>query len=296
MIFVQTVLGIQCPMISNLQLGPFDTRNPTQFWGTDMAAMAFLTLPFVPGTPGLVSSPTLALPTRQKRPSLRRASASDRLLYDSLSREVGKLKSGKVRAADSLFRRQNARNGARRSRPTAPVQLSTRVVHGTGAPVAARLFGLMCFLGPLVLAIPYGMQLFASSSMLREFLLRPLLPLVLAFHSSKFANLLSIVGLYALARNRSLHPFTRSIGRQASTLMMVQFPANFLLQFFGAPGPISNLLRGGIFMYFMYCVILGALGSLRGRVAELPGIGAGAPTFQRPGGMFRGGNSFRGSS
>lgn len=43
MIFVQTVLGIQCPMISNLQLGPFDTRNPTQFWGTDMAAMAFLT-------------------------------------------------------------------------------------------------------------------------------------------------------------------------------------------------------------------------------------------------------------
>ena len=41
--FVQTVLGIQCPMISNLQLGPFDTRNPTEFWGTDMAAMAFLT-------------------------------------------------------------------------------------------------------------------------------------------------------------------------------------------------------------------------------------------------------------
>ena len=259
--------------------------------------MAFLTLPFVPGTPSLVSSP-MALPTRQKRPSLRRASASDRLLYDSLSREVGKLKSGKVRAADRLFRREkNAQTGARRSRPTVPVQPSKRgPVHGTGAPVAARLFGLMCFLGPLVLAIPYGMQLFASSSMLREFLLRPLLPLVLAFHSSKFANLLSIVGLYALARNRSLHPFTRSIGRQASTLMMVQFPANFLLQFFGAPGPISNLLRGGIFMYFMYCVILGALGSLRGRVAELPGIGAGAPTFQRPGGMFRGGNSFRGSS
>ena len=31
-----------------------------------------------------------------------------------------------------------------------------------------------------VLAIPYGEQLFASSSMLRELLLKPLLPLVLA--------------------------------------------------------------------------------------------------------------------
>eukprot|EP00434_Breviolum_minutum_P029573 symbB.v1.2.026149.t1/scaffold2590.1/size75437/1 len=182
-------------------------------------------LPFVPGTPSLVSSP-MALPTRQKRPSLRRASASDRLLYDSLSREVGKLKSGKVRAADRLFRREkNAQTGARRSRPTVPVQPSTRgPVHGTGAPVAARLFGLMCFLGPLVLAIPYGMQLFASSSMLREFLLRPLLPLVLAFHSSKFANLLSIVGLYALARNRSLHPFTRSIGEKIKDALQRESP------------------------------------------------------------------------
>ena len=44
--FVETVLGCNFPsfpMISNLQLGPFDTRNPTQFWDADMAAMAFVT-------------------------------------------------------------------------------------------------------------------------------------------------------------------------------------------------------------------------------------------------------------
>eukprot|EP00913_Durusdinium_trenchii_P032573 g30494.t2 len=95
---------------------------------------------------------------------------------------------------------------------------------------------------------------------------------------------------------RSLHPFTRTISRQASTLMMVQFPANFILQFFGAPGPISNLLRGSVFVYFLYCVFFGALGSLRGRVADLPAIGAGAPTFPRSGSMFRGGlrGGFRG--
>lgn len=241
--------------------------------------------------PGL-GAPVMPRPRPDFRPrTLREASASDRLLYDSLSREVGKLKSGKTRAAD------RQRRTPPRRRPLAPAprraDTATRWTSAASAPMAARLFGVMCFLGPLVLAIPYGMQLFASSQMLRELLLRPLLPLVLAFHSSRFANLLSIVALYALARNRSLHPFTRSIGRQASTLMMVQFPANFLLQFFGAPGPISNLLRGGIFMYFMYCVALGALGALRGRVAELPGVGAGAPTFQRPGGMFRG-SSFRG--
>ncbi|CAK8987640.1 unnamed protein product [Durusdinium trenchii] len=221
-----------------------------------------------------------------------RASASDRLLYDSLSREVSKLKSGKTRAADRQPR-PAARPGPRPSRP--PVRYVERRApsswSSSSAPVAARLFGVLCFLGPLVLSIPYGMQLFASSSFLREMLLKPLLPLVLAFHSSKFANLLSIVALYALARNKSLHPFTRTISRQASTLMMVQFPANFILQFFGAPGPISNLLRGSVFVYFLYCVFFG-------RVADLPAIGAGAPTFPRSGSMFRGGlrGGFRGSN
>ena len=71
-----------------------------------------------------------------------------------------------------------------------------------------------------VLAIPYGAQFFASSSTLRELLLKPLLPLVLAafsvalflrcqkilsfhlerkaYHSSRFANLLCIAALYGL--------------------------------------------------------------------------------------------------
>ncbi|CAJ1378112.1 unnamed protein product [Effrenium voratum] len=200
---------------------------------------------------------------------MRQSSASDRLLHDSLSREVKKMQSGR-RPADV-------------SRPTRPVPRPARAARPAGgAPVASRFFGAMFFLPPLVLAVPYGLQLFQRSRMLRDMVLKPLLPLVLAFHSSRAANFLCIVVLYGLVgKNKSLHPFTRSIGRQASTLMMVQFPANFILQFFGAPGPISNLVQASIFLYFVYCVIFGALGSLRGQVADLPGIGAGTPSFQR---------------
>ncbi|CAE8742131.1 unnamed protein product [Polarella glacialis] len=118
---------------------------------------------------------------------------------------------------------------------------------------------------------------------------------VAVYHANRFSNMIAIVGMYWLARNRSTSPFLRAVGFQASTLMMMQFPANFLLQFFAStPGPIANLARGSIFAYFMYCVFMGILGVLTGTPRDLPGIGNGItrPTFTRPGGSmtrFRGG-------
>ncbi|CAE7943418.1 unnamed protein product [Symbiodinium necroappetens] len=201
-------------------------------------------------------------------------SASDRLLYDSLRREVGRMKSRRRKKDEVSQVRwiRPALQGGPRRRSLASF---------SGAPVAARVLGAVCFLGPLALAIPYGAQFFASSSTLRELLLKPLLPLVLAYHSSRFANLLCIAALYGLVVPwLSLHPLTCSLGRQASTLMMMQFPANFLLQFLGAtPGPLANLARAVIFLYFVYSVSLGVLGSLRGRAFELPFVGTGAGTF-----------------
>jgi len=196
------------------------------------------------------------------------------------------MKSGKRRKAD--------RDAPKRVARTSPRGGAWRQ-HRSGIPVSAKLLGAACFAAPLVLAIPYGTQLFASSALLRNLLLKPLLPLVVAFHSSRYANLLSIVAIYGLiAKNKSMHPFTRAIGRQASTLMMMQFPANFLLQFSAAaPGPIANLMRAIIFLYFLYCVALGSLGSMQGRARDLPLVGSGLgssslrgprPQTFRPGG------------
>eukprot|EP00931_Biecheleriopsis_adriatica_P091353 TRINITY_DN65239_c0_g1_i1.p1 TRINITY_DN65239_c0_g1~~TRINITY_DN65239_c0_g1_i1.p1 ORF type:complete len:301 (-),score=58.85 TRINITY_DN65239_c0_g1_i1:48-923(-) len=235
-----------------------------------------------------------ALTQQQRLRSCRRAdgSASDRLLYDSLSREVGKLNKGKRRKADVQRSRSPARNNGGYS---ANFARATRSRNSSSAPAAARLLGALCFAAPLVAAVPYGAQLFAHSALLREVLLKPLFPLIRVFHSSRYANMLSIIGIYALARNPSVHPFTRAVGLQASTLMMMQFPANFLLQFFGAtPGPIANISRASIFGYFMYCVFVGLLGCLRGEPGNLPGIGRGIggfPSFRRQGPMtsFRGG-------
>eukprot|EP00933_Yihiella_yeosuensis_P061822 TRINITY_DN64688_c0_g1_i1.p1 TRINITY_DN64688_c0_g1~~TRINITY_DN64688_c0_g1_i1.p1 ORF type:complete len:183 (+),score=18.71 TRINITY_DN64688_c0_g1_i1:34-549(+) len=162
-------------------------------------------------------------------------------------------------------------------------------------PVPARVLGALCFLLPLVAAVPYGTVLFAHSRLLREVLLRPLFPLIKVFYSSRFFNLLSIVGIYGLvAKNRSMHPFSRAIGAQAATLMMMQFPANFLLQFFApTPGPIANLARGSIFVYFLFCAAIGVFSCFEGKPRDLPGIGNGVttPNFRRPGSMrsFRGG-------
>jgi len=202
---------------------------------------------------------------------------------------MGKIGNGKKRNADEGERERRQPVRAQPAYSTNSFQEQR-----SGVPGSVRLLGVLCFLVPVVAAIPYGMQLFAQSSFLREVLLKPLFPLVRAFHTSRYANFFCIIGLYGLvAKNRSMHPLLQQAGMQASTLLMVQFPANFLLQFFGAgPGPIANLARASIFAYMMCCAFLGAFGSLQGRSRLLPGIGNGLPTLRRPpGGMtsFRGG-------
>ncbi|CAE8688388.1 unnamed protein product, partial [Polarella glacialis] len=149
--------------------------------------------------------------------------------------------------------------------------------------VSTRVVAAACFVVPLVMAIPYGSALFAHSQLLRQVLLRPLLPLLRVYHANRFSNMIAIVGMYWLARNRSTSPFLRAVGFQASTLMMMQFPANFLLQFFAStPGPIANLARGSIFAYFMYCVFMGILGVLTGTASALAFIVyLGHPTKRR---------------
>jgi len=177
------------------------------------------------------------------------ASSSDQLFHESLNRELRKLNNGKQRAADEVptFRRRpprrtSSRSGSISSGLTGLVR-SSRMAR---VPFVARMLGLACLVPPLVVAVPFGTGLFAQSALLREVMLRPLLPLVRAYYGSRLSSLLMIAGLYGLVgKNRSLHPFTRGLGMQASTLMMMQFPVAILLQFIApAPPPVINLATG----------------------------------------------------
>lgn len=254
---------------------------------------------------GLAAFAAAALVSAQRRrrcsirqPTSRSISSSDDLLHQSLNAEVNKMKSGKLRNADvSESRPASNSPGLTQTWGGSSSKRESRSYSSTSdVSVASRLIGAACFIMPLVAAIPYGSTLFVHSKFLREALLRPLLPIIKVFFASRFANLISIVALYGLiAKNRSLSPFTRAIGLQASTLMMVQFPANFLLQFFAAtPGPLANLASGTIFLYFVVCVVLGVLSCLEGRLRNLPLIGTGVsgPNFSRGGPSMR----IRGSS
>ncbi|CAK0886025.1 unnamed protein product, partial [Prorocentrum cordatum] len=137
-----------------------------------------------------------------------------------------------------------------------------------------------------VAAVPYGLGLLLRTPVLREGVLRPLAPLIRAYHGSRYGSYAGIVGLYALARQRSVHPFVRTVGMQASTLMMMQFPVGFLMQFFAAaPRPLFNLLNTSVFAFYAWCVFLGALGCLSGRTVRMPLIGDGSLPS---GGFYRG--------
>jgi hypothetical protein len=98
-----------------------------------------------------------------------------------------------------------------------------------------------------------------------------------------------IAALYGLVgKNRSLHPFTRGLGMQASTLMMMQFPVTILLQFFAAaPAPVVNFATGSVFMFYLYCAVLGALSCLSGEIIRMPLIGDGSLQSFQPRGGFR---------
>jgi len=153
---------------------------------------------------------------------------------------------------------------------------------------------------PLVVALPYGMSFILRSAFLRQMVLMPLLPFLQFIHGGQLRNFMVIAALYGLvARNSAVPRFTRGIGLQASTLMMVQIPANFILQFFmAAPGPLMNLAQAAVFGYFVYCLSLCVAACVRGRAVRLPGIGDGhTGGFARPGpgrgGMLRG-QGFRG--
>mmetsp|Transcript_159880 Transcript_159880/g.489083 ORF Transcript_159880/g.489083 Transcript_159880/m.489083 type:complete len:315 (-) Transcript_159880:290-1234(-) len=243
-----------------------------------------------------------AVAVRRRRRVAAHASSGDRLLHESLQREIGKINGGQRREADT------ARQGR-------SLQIPRRQVSGSGGwsgpglgrlfeasratrvPAASRLLALACLLPALAASMPYGAALFVQFRLLRELLLRPMLPLVQAYYGSRLTSMFAIAALYGLvAKNRSLHPFVRAVGLQASTLMMMQFPAGFLLQFFAPmPGPMLNLASGAVFLYFLYCILLAAGSCLTGAPARLPLIGDGQQLPWRPGGGggFR---SFRGSS
>jgi len=220
--------------------------------------------------------------------STQRHSGSDQLLYNSLNREISKLSSGTKRQVD-YSKRQEARGTQTRygrsvSNALARIFGHRRQASGGRAleyssdvPFSARFIGAMCLCVPLLAAIPYGASVFAYSPLLRELLLRPLLPWLRVFHSSRFSNFLGIIVIYGVvAKNRSMHSFARTLGMQASTLMMMQFPVNFLLQFLAAaPTPLWNLAQFTVFGYFMYCIFLGALSCVSGKPMNWPGIGDG---------------------
>lgn len=223
----------------------------------------------------------------QRRRTGLKSSGSDKLLADSFSNEVAKMKKGIRREADAELKR-----------PPAPRTVSSGAGFGSGVSrvfqsarsstvgVLPRILGAACFVLPVVAAVPYGLSLFLSSPFLRQVVLQPLLPLIQAYHSMKYGNFVAIVGLYMLiGQNSWVHPFLRKIGLQAATLMMMSFPFNFAMQFLApTPGPLRNLAQGAIFMYFLWCSILGAYGSLTGAVQSLPGIGDGTTGsgFSRP--------------
>lgn len=241
-----------------------------------------------------------------------RASGSDSLLYESLNREAKKLSSGVKRSVDA------AAQAPTRTPSYAATSVSARSSSGRvgfslaslgprfsgsgpSAPVMARLLAMACLVPALVAAVPYGIEFFTRSQWLRQTVLVPLLPLIKFYHASPINNYLTIAALYGLvAKNRSLHPFTRSVGAQTSTLMMVQFPANFILQFFAAaPGPLANLARGSVFAFYVYCLSMCLLGCLMGRQVHLAGIGDGdlSALGRRAGsmsGLSRGGGFPRG--
>jgi len=225
------------------------------------------------------------------------SSGSDSLLYESLNREANKLKSGKKRQVDAVPVQRRPRAPPRRVPSSGGFSASTSDRPG----LLVRLFAAACLLPPLVIALPYGFDIVARIGPLREVILRPLLPLVKAYYSSRVGGLLTIAALYGLvAKNRSMPPFMRTIGAQSATLMMMQLPAGFLLQFFvAAPKAVQNVAYGAVFAYFVYCIALGLLSCATGQTRPMPGIGEGGLPTGRMRGIssgFRPPSTFRGSS
>lgn len=223
---------------------------------------------------------------------------ADQLLHESLNREMAKLSRGAKRPADVAGKvRAAPPTPPRRFRSrqaAAPIQWSP-FKGSASAPPLVRLLAMACLLLPLVAAVPYGVNVLARVSILRDLVFRPLLPLIRVYHSSQYGGLFAIVGLYGLvAKNKSMHPYLRSVGMQASLLLMMRFPFSFLLNFAGSmSAAIGNLVSSLIFVYYLYCVAVAGLGCLTSQVADLPGIGDGRSLPTRP--SF-GRRPFRGSS
>eukprot|EP00928_Gymnodinium_smaydae_P030332 TRINITY_DN22595_c0_g1_i1.p1 TRINITY_DN22595_c0_g1~~TRINITY_DN22595_c0_g1_i1.p1 ORF type:complete len:282 (+),score=18.33 TRINITY_DN22595_c0_g1_i1:46-891(+) len=216
------------------------------------------------------------------------AEYSDDLFHRRLNNEINRVNAGKRRSAD---RAQQRKWQPRRSRG------SVDDVSSSIMSVVVRILLAACFLLPLVVSLPFGTPLLRELPVLHQLLVRPLMPLARLYHTGKYNRLLAIVGLYGLvARNQSLTPFARRIGTQAATLMMVQFPANYILQFLvDTPRTVFEMLQTCVFIYMVYCVGLGVLGCLSGSPAELPGIGDGTPpSFGRFGGSLRSTRFMRG--
>jgi len=241
---------------------------------------------------GLIGAAVAGRPWRRRGCISGAASAGDQLFHESLNRELQKLNRGKQRAADrepSLRRRPTRQSGSRSGSFSRGLSGLFRSSRASRVPFVARVLGLACLVPPLVVAVPFGTGFFAQSALLREAVLRPLLPLVQAYYGSRLTPLLMIAALYGLvAKSRSLHPFTRGLGMQASTLMMMQFPVTFILQFFAsAPAPVINFATGSVFMFYLYCVALGSVSCLTGKVTRMPLIGDGSLQSLQPRGGFR---------
>eukprot|EP00929_Paragymnodinium_shiwhaense_P009231 TRINITY_DN11331_c0_g1_i1.p1 TRINITY_DN11331_c0_g1~~TRINITY_DN11331_c0_g1_i1.p1 ORF type:complete len:316 (-),score=48.32 TRINITY_DN11331_c0_g1_i1:54-1001(-) len=221
-------------------------------------------------------------------------SASDKLFLDSLSKEVSKLNQGKTRSADrslsDAWRQRTRRQQRQWKAPT------LRLSSGSNEPLGARILGAVCFIPALVVSIPFGIGIIKQVPLLQTMLVRPLLPLLRIYLSNRYAGFFCFMLMcIGIVNNKSLRPFTRTLGMQAVTLLMaLLIPVNILMQFIlPMPAAVVNAASGGIFFYTLYCAAMGVLGAASGEARDLPLIGDGRAPFAMRGGpssmRFRGG-------
>eukprot|EP00971_Amphidinium_carterae_P268402 5325225-Amphidinium_carterae.2 len=124
------------------------------------------------------SAACTAITRRRRRSSVWRFALGDQLFQDSLNQEIAKLKRGEKRAVDRAVVRQKPRYAA----PPGTTLRTSGVLDVGEVSFAARLLSALCFVAPLVAAMPYGVSCFVHLPLLRSVVLKPLLPLVQMYH------------------------------------------------------------------------------------------------------------------
>jgi len=219
-----------------------------------------------------------------------RSALGDNLLQESLNKEIAKLQSGAKRPVDREPLRQQKKYTLK---PLAVQRSSSTGGLFASSPregsLLAKVLSVGCLLAPLVAVMPYGISLFIHFPVLRNILLKPLLPLVKSYHSANLGKYFLVALMYGgVAKNRSMPSLARTVGLQASNMMMATFLVAWVRSFLSPlPRPMLTLVDTAIFSFVTYCVIVGAVNALLGKAASLPGIGYG----ELPSGLSRAGGS-----